>query len=215
MRDGVNQGKRRLNFLPKDEKFFEYFHQQSSILCQAATLLLSGLQGGYESMCQISKRMEVLERNGDDVTHRLFDRLRQTFITPFDPEDIQSLATALDNVLDTVEDAAFRIVAYRIDPIPEAAVELGGMIASCCRALDKALHALEAKRSVLEDCIEVNRLEEQADAVERTMLAKLFSSGTDAIALIKLKELYELLESATDRCEDVADVIQNIAVKNM
>lgn len=204
-----------MNFLPKDEKFFEYFHQQSTILCQASSLLLTGLQGGYESMCQICKRMEVLERNGDEVTHRLFDRLRQTFITPFDPEDIQSLATSMDNILDTIEDATFRIVAYRIDPIPEAAVKLGEMITSCCRALDKALQALEAKRSVMEDCIEVNRLEEEADAVERTMLANLFSSGTDAINLIKLKDLYELLESATDRCEDVADVIQHISVKNL
>jgi len=204
-----------MNLLPKDEKFFEFFHQQSSILCQAASLLLSGLQGGFPSMCEISKRMEVLERSGDDVTHRLFDRLRQTFITPFDPEDIQSLATSLDNVLDTIEDATFRIVAYRIDPIPEAAVELGRMIANCCTTLDKALHALEKKGSVMEACIEVNRLEEEADAVERAMLAKLFSTETDAIALIKLKELYELLESATDRCEDVADVIQNISVKNL
>jgi len=204
-----------MNLLPKDQKFFEFFHQQSSILCQAATLLLTGLQGGFQSMCEISKRMEVLERSGDDVTHRLFDRLRQTFITPFDPEDIQSLATSLDNVLDTIEDATFRIVAYRIDPIPEAAVELGRMIANCCITLDRALHALEKKASVMEACIEVNRLEEEADAVERAMLAKLFSTETDAIALIKLKELYELLESATDRCEDVADVIQNISVKNL
>ena len=166
-------------------------------------------------MCQIAKRMEALERSGDDVMHRLFARLRQTFITPFDPEDIQSLATAMDNVLDTVEDATFRIVAYRVDPIPPAAVELAQMISSCCRTLEKALHALEEKRSVVEDCIEVNRLEEQADAIQRTMLAELFSAGTDAITLIKLKDLYELLESATDRCEDVTDVIQNIAVKNL
>jgi predicted phosphate transport protein (TIGR00153 family) len=204
-----------LNFLPKDEKFFEYFHQQTAILCQASALLLSGLQGGYESMCQIAMRMEALERKGDDVMHRLFDRLRQTFITPFDPEDIQSLATALDNVLDTIEDATFRIVAYQIDPIPPPAVELGEMIASSCSALDKALHALEGKRSVIEDCIEVNRLEEEADAVERAMLANLFRSQIDAISVIKLKDLYELLESTTDRCEDVADVIQNIAVKNL
>jgi predicted phosphate transport protein (TIGR00153 family) len=204
-----------LNLLPKDEKFFEYFHQQSTILCEASTLLVSGLKGGYQSMCQISNQMAILERNGDEITHRLFERLRQTFITPFDPEDIQSLATSLDNVLDTVEDATFRIVAYQIDPIPPQAVELGQMIASCCRALDRALRAMEEKRSVMTDCIEVNRLEEQADAVERTMLASLFSSGTDAINLIKLKDLYELLESATDRCEDVADVIQNIAVKNL
>lgn len=204
-----------MNFLPKDEKFFEYFHQQSAVVSQASTLLVSGLQGGYQSMCGICKRMEALERSGDDITHRLFDRLRQTFITPFDPEDVQSLASALDNVLDTIEDATFRIVAYRIDPIPDAAVELGKMIAGCCSALGKALRALEEKRSVMEDCIEVNRLEEEADAVERTMLADLFRSGTDAINLIKLKDLYDLLESATDRCEDVADVIQNISVKNL
>jgi predicted phosphate transport protein (TIGR00153 family) len=204
-----------LNLLPRDEKFFEYFHQQSAILCQASSLLRSGLQGGYQSMCQIAKRMEAIERNGDEVTHRLFERLRQTFITPFDPEDIQSLATAMDDVLDSVEDATFRIVAYRIDPIPAPAVELGEMIANSCGALARALRALEEKRSVMEDCIEVNRLEEQADAVERTMLADLFSSGIDAVGLIKLKDLYELLESTTDRCEDVADVIQNIAVKNL
>jgi uncharacterized protein len=204
-----------LSLLPKDEKFFEFFHQQSVILCEAAHLLLTGLQGGYDGMSHVGKRMEALERGGDEVMHRLFDRLRQTFITPFDPEDIQSLATALDNVLDTMEDATFRIVAYRIDPIPPAAVELGRMISNSCGALDKALQALQKKQSVMDACIEVNRLEEEADAVERTMLANLFSSNTDPITLIKLKELYELLESTTDRCEDVADVIQNISVKNL
>jgi hypothetical protein len=203
-----------LNFLPKDEKFFEYFHQQSAILCQASSLLLSGLEGGYPGICQIAKRMEALERNGDEITHRLFERLRQTFITPFDPEDIQSLASALDDVVDTVEDATFRIVAYRIDPIPRPAVELARMIAGSCSAIGNALRALEEKRSVMEDCIEVNRLEDEADAVERTMLTELFNSGTDAVNLIKLKDLYEILETTTDRCEDVADVIQNIAVKN-
>ena len=204
-----------MSLLPKDEKFFEYFFQQSNILCQASHLLQTGLQGGYEGMCQVAKQMETLERAGDEVTHKLLGRLRQTFITPFDPEDIQSLASALDDVLDTMEDAVFRIVAYRIDPIPAAAMELGGMISNSCRALDKALRALQEKKPVMEACIEVNRLEEAADAVERAMLANLFSSGIDAITLIKLKELYELLESATDRCEDVADVIQNIAVKNL
>lgn len=204
-----------MNLLPKDEKFFDYFHQQAQILCQASQLLYSGLQGGYESMKQVAKRVEALERSGDEVTHKLFDRLRATFITPFDPEDIQLLATRLDDVLDALEDAAFRIVAYRINPIPDAAVELGKMIANSCGALDRALHALEAKKSVMEDSIEVNRLEDEADAVERTMLANLFRSNTDPISLIKLKDLYELLEAATDRCEDVADVIQNIAVKNL
>ncbi len=204
-----------MNLLPKDEKFFEYFHQQSAILCEAASLLLSGLRGGYAGMTQVSKRMEELERRGDEVVHTLFDRLRKTFITPFDPEDIQALSSTLDDVLDTMEDATFRIVAFRIDPIPGPAVELGEIIANSCRSLDKALGALEAKKSVMEDCIEVNRLEGQADIVERTELGNLFNSNTDPITLVKLKELYELLEAATDRCEDVADVLQNIAVKNL
>jgi uncharacterized protein len=204
-----------MNLLPKDEKFFEYFHQQSGILCQASQLVLTGLKGGYKGMCEIVKRMEALERSGDEVTHRLGDRLRQTFITPFDPEDIQALATSLDDVLDTLEDAVFRIVAYRVDPIPPAAVELGGIIADCCSSIDKALRALEQNKSVMEACIEVNRLEDQADAIERTMMTRLFQEEADALTVIKLKDMYDLLESTTDRCEDVADTIQNIAVKNL
>jgi predicted phosphate transport protein (TIGR00153 family) len=204
-----------LNLLPKDESFFEYFHQQSDILCQASRLLLSGLKGGYEGISQVAKRLEALERSGDEVTHKIFQRLSSTFITPFDPEDIQALATALDDVLDTMEDAAFRIVAYRIDPIPGPAFEIAEMIANSCNAIGRALRALHDKKSVMEACIEVNHLEDQADAIERTMLTALFSSNIDAITLIKLKDLYEMLESTTDRCEDVADVIQGVAVKNL
>jgi predicted phosphate transport protein (TIGR00153 family) len=204
-----------LNLLPKDERFFEYFHQQSDILCQASHLLLSGQKGGYEGVCQVVKRMEALERSGDEVAHKIFQHLSSTFITPFDPEDIQALTTALDDVLDAMEDAAFRIAAYRINPIPSAALELGEMIADSCSAIGRALRALHEKKSVMEACIEVNRLEDQADAVERTMLTTLFSSDIDALTLIKLKDLYEALESTTDRCEDVADVIQGVAVKNL
>ena len=166
-------------------------------------------------MTQVAKRMEALERSGDDVTHKIFDRLRATFITPFDPEDIQGLATSLDDVLDSIEDATFRIVAYRIDPIPGPVIELGDFISGSCRAIDRALHALREKRSVMEACIEVNRFEDQADAIERTMLINIFTPPIDAVNLIKLKDLYEALESTTDRCEDVADVIQSIAVKNL
>jgi predicted phosphate transport protein (TIGR00153 family) len=204
-----------VNFLPKDERFFDYFHQQSGVLCQAAHLLVGGLKEGFQSAAQAAKRIEALERSGDNITHQIFDRLRATFITPFDPEDIQSLATALDDVIDTIEDAAFRIVAYRIDPIPAAVIELAEMIANSCNAIDRALHALHDRESVMEPTIEVNRLEDEADAVERNMLIDLFSSGYDAVTIIKLKDLYEMLEQTTDRCEDVADVIQNIAVKNL
>jgi predicted phosphate transport protein (TIGR00153 family) len=204
-----------LNLLPRDEHFFQYFHQQSSIVCQASQLLVTGLRSGYQGMSQVAKRMESLERAGDEVTHKIFDRLRATFITPFDPEDIQALATALDDILDSIEDATFRIVAYRIDPIPGSAAELGDLISDSCQAINKALHALHDKKSVMDACIEVNRFEDQADAIERTMLIDIFGSNMDAVTLIKLKDLYETLEGTTDRCEDAADVIQSIAVKNL
>ena len=204
-----------MNFLPKDGMFFDLFAQHVSILCEASNLLKAGLRGGYQGISGVSKQMDTLERSGDEIIHQIFRRLQTTFITPFDPEDIQTLATSLDNVLDNIEDATFRTVAYRLDPIPEAAVRIGEMIDSSTQALARALKALRENKPVLEDCIEVNRLENEADAVERTLVAQLFSSNTDPITLIKQKEIIELLEHATDLCEDVADVIQNVAVKNV
>jgi hypothetical protein len=203
-----------MNLLPRDEKFFELFNQHVKVLCQSSQLLISGLRAGYQGMSDISKQMEALERNADELIHQIFQRLQSTFVTPFDPEDIQTLATSLDNVLDSIEDATFRIVAYRLDPIPPAAVELGRMIDDSCKALARALSALEHRKPVWEDCIEINRLENEADAVERTIVGKLFSSNLDPINLIKQKEVFEILEATTDFCEDVADVIQNVAVKN-
>lgn len=203
-----------MNLLPRDEKFFDLFHQHVRILCQSSQLLLSGLKSGYAGMCGISRQMEAFEHNGDEVIHEIFRRLQSTFITPFDPEDIQTLATSLDNVLDSIEDATFRIVAYRLDPIPEAAVQLGQMIDDSCRALARAMASLGDRKPVMDDCIEVNRLENEADAVERTQVGNLFGSNMDPLTLMKQKELFEVLEQTTDFCEDVADVLQNVAVKN-
>jgi predicted phosphate transport protein (TIGR00153 family) len=203
-----------MNLLPKDERFFDLLQQHMRILCQSSQMLIAALRGGYERVADMSKQMEALERNGDEVIHQIFRTLQATFITPFDPEDIQTLATTLDNVLDSIEDATFRIVAYRLDPIPEPAVQLGQMIDECCQALSRALDALRQRKPVWDDCIEVNRLENEADAIERTLVGKLFSSHIDPIALIKQKEVFEILENTTDLCEDVADVIQNVAVKN-
>ncbi len=203
-----------MNLLPRDEKFFDLFYQHVRILCQSSELLMTGLKSGYDGMCQISKQMEALERNGDEVIHEIFRRLQSSFITPFDPEDMQTLATTLDNVLDSIEDATFRIVAYRLDPIPDAAVRLGQMIDDSCKALARAMISLRDRKPVWDDCIEVNRLENEADAVERTLVGKLFSSAIDPLTLIKQKEVFEVLEQTTDLCEDVADVLQNVAVKN-
>lgn len=203
-----------MNLLPRDERFFDLFQQHMRVLCQGSQMLISGLRAGYDGMCQISKPLEALERSGDDIIHEIFRRLQATFITPFDPEDIQTLATSLDNVLDAIEDATFRIVAYRLDPIPDGAIQLGKMIDDSCQALARALGALRDREPVWDHCIEVNRLENEADAVERTLVGNLFSASIDPLSLIKQKEVFEVLEAATDMCEDVADVMQNVAVKN-
>jgi predicted phosphate transport protein (TIGR00153 family) len=203
-----------MNLLPKDPAFFDLLAEHMNTVCEASGLLRAGLVAGYQGVCERVKQMDALERAGDEVIHKIFHHLQKTFITPFDPEDIQRLATTLDTVLDYLEDVTFRIAAYRLDPIPAEAKRLGEMIDDSNHALSRALKALRENRSVLEDCIEVNRLENEADTVERSLVAKLFSSTMDPITLLKQKEIIELLEQTTDMCEDVADVIQNVAVKN-
>jgi predicted phosphate transport protein (TIGR00153 family) len=203
-----------VNLLPKNDQFFHLFERHGQILCRASKLLIGGLKEGYDGVCRIEKDITGLEQDGDKVVHDIFKHLRATFITPFDPEDIQSLATSLDDILDGIEDVTFRIAAYKLKPIPSAVIELAEKIFSCCTVLTRALEALHEKRPVIDFCIEVHRLENEADKLERNLLADLFRNEPDPIALIKKKDIFELLEDTTDRCEDVADVIQNVSVKN-
>jgi predicted phosphate transport protein (TIGR00153 family) len=203
-----------MNLLPKDENFFYLFERHAKILGRASKLLVSGLNDGYDGVCRIEEDMSMIEDEGDRVVHDIFAQLRSTFITPFDPEDIQSLATSLDDVLDGIEDVTFRIVAYRLKPIPAAVLLLAEKVSRCCSILAEALGALHKKKPVLNFCIEINRLENEADKLERNLIAELFRNEKDPIELIRKKEIYELLEATTDRCEDVADVIQNVSVKN-
>jgi hypothetical protein len=203
-----------MNLLPRDNEFLFLFERHGQILLRASKLFVSGIEDGFDGVQRIQADIGEIEAEGDKVVHSIFARLRSTFITPFDPEDIQSLATAMDNVLDHIDDVAFRIVAYRLKPLPSAVKVLAVMVSKCCSLLTDALGALSAGKPVLNYCIEINRLENEADKVERNLIAELFLSEKDAIELIRKKEIYELLEATTDRCEDVADVIQNVAVKN-
>lgn len=203
-----------MNLLPKQDNFFYLFERHAQILCRASKLFVSGLNDGYDGVCRIEEDISRIEDEGDHVVHDIFGRLRSTFITPFDPEDIQSLATTLDDVLDGIEDVTFRIVAYRLKPIPSAVVLLAEKVSRCCTILADALGALHKKKPVLNFCIEINRIENEVDKLERNLIAELFRNEKDPIELIRKKEIYELLEATTDRCEDVADVIQNVSVKH-
>lgn len=203
-----------MKLLPRDDRFFYLFERHGQILCRASKLLISGLSDGYDGVQRIENDIASIEEEGDKVVHDIFAHLRSTFITPFDPEDIQSLATKMDDVLDGIEDVTFRIVAYRLKPIPSAVTLLAEKVSRSCTVLTEALEALHRNKPVLSYCIEVNRIENEADKLERNLIAELFRNEKDPIELIRKKEIYELLEATTDRCEDVADVLQNVSVKN-
>jgi uncharacterized protein len=203
-----------MRFLPKEEKFFEQFNNQTRIIAEAAKTLSEGVSQGNSHLKLMGPRIEQLEQEGDEILHDVFTRLNQTFITPIDPEDIHSLCSHLDDVLDGIEDAAHRIVSYRIDPIPEPIIRICALLHECSGELTKAVAALEDLPRINEHCIGINRIEGLVDEVVRQAIADLFDNEKDAIQVIKLKEIYDYLEGTADACEDVADALQNVVVKN-
>jgi predicted phosphate transport protein (TIGR00153 family) len=203
-----------MRLLPREEKFYHLFHKQAEIISEAARLLLDGVTFGKARLASAATEISVLEHRGDEVIHEVFHRLNQTFITPIDPEDIHNISSALDNVLDGIEDTSHRLVSYRIDPVPPTMVTLAEIVGGCAKAMQAAVDALEKNGGTMEHCIEINRLENEADRIGRSAVVELFDSEKDPIHLIKLKEVYEFFEATVDSCEDVADVLQNVVVKN-
>jgi predicted phosphate transport protein (TIGR00153 family) len=203
-----------MRLLPRDEKFYHLFLKQVEFISEASRLLLDGVRAGHARLAVVATEICVLENRADEVIHEIFTRLNQTFITPIDPEDIHNLSAALDNVMDGVEDTAHRLVSYRINPIPPTMITLSEIVASCARSLKSAFEALEKNGTIMDHCIEINRLENEADLIGRSAVVDLFDTEKDPITLIKLKEVYEFFEATIDSCEDVADVLQNVVVKN-
>jgi predicted phosphate transport protein (TIGR00153 family) len=203
-----------MKLLPREVKFYHLFRKQVDLIGEAAGLLLDGMRMGSARLASAATDIAVLENRGDEVIHEIFTRLNQTFITPIDPEDIHNVSSALDDVIDGIEDTSHRLVSYRIEPIPEPMVTLAEVVASCARCLKNAIEALEKNGPIMAHCIEINRLENEADRVGRSAVVDLFDKEKDSIRLIKLKEVYDFFEATIDSCEDVADVLQNVVVKN-
>jgi uncharacterized protein len=203
-----------MRLLPREDKFFEYFQQQATFIFQAATLLVDGAAAGNPHLASTAHQIRAIEEQADTVIHEIYSNLNTTFITPLDPEDIHSLSSHLDDVIDGIEDSVHRMLAYRIEPIPGTIVELCRLVRDCGAAIQLAFEALSKGKPFMNHCIEVNRLEEAADQLVRAAVADLFQNEKDPILIIKLKEIYEFLEQTTDYCEDVADALQNVKVKN-
>ena len=149
-----------------------------------------------------------------DPAHEEHARMLEWYGSPFDPEDIHQISSGLDDVLDGIEDAAYAMVAYKLEPIPPPVLALCQIVYECSGALRLAFQALEKDDPILAHCIEINRLEDSADTILRTAISDLFAHETNPINLIKSKEVFEFLEATTDRCEDVADTLQAVVVKN-
>jgi len=204
-----------MRLIPRETKFFEMFEEIAGNLVVGAQALSELLHNyDYEQMPRAVERIGDIEHRGDDMTHRLLVKLNQTFITPFDREDIHMLASSLDDVLDFIFSASYRLLNYKItQPSPSAKV-LAGIILKQTEELQKAVSLLSKDSRLLVHCVEVNRLENEADQVSREAIGRLFDSSPDPITLIKLKELLEILEEASDKAEDVANVLETVVLKN-
>jgi len=203
-----------MRVLPKDEKFFLLFAQQTQCIADAAKLLTAAVISGTPLLGQYVAQVRDIEHKGDELTHQIMTRLNQTFLTPMDPEDIHRLASCLDDVLDMIDAALGRLMLFKLPVLPPAVNTLAEIIEASSRSLVKAVAAMATGDHVGDHLIEINQLENEADRVNRQALADLFDNVKDAIELIKLKEIYEMLESATDLCEDAANVIESVVVKN-
>lgn len=203
-----------MNLLPREEKFFAFFDRQAALIVEAAVELNSGVRGDEPRLQAAGVKIASLEQQADEVIHEAFVRLNSTFITPIDPEDIHTLASHLDDVIDGIEEASHRLIAYNVWPIPEPMKEVCALILECGYSLQRAFQALAKNNPLLDECIKINHIESQADQICRKAVAELFRSQPNPIELIKLKEVYEILEKTTDYAEDVADVLQEVVIKN-
>jgi predicted phosphate transport protein (TIGR00153 family) len=205
-----------MRLLPHDKTFFQFFEQQGSKTVEGCRALLALIENPADLEAQ-AERVTQIEHECDDITHAVVASLHKTFITPLDRNDIYRLITRMDDIMDLVEAAADRFSLYDVREMPADVGELARTLVSSAEHVLAAVSSLRDMKkpdAILQHCIEINRLENVADKILRSALARLFREEKDPIAVIKWKEIFEILESATDRCEDVANVIEGVVLEN-
>ena len=202
--------------LPTEGKFFELFTQHADLCVKGAKEMVA-LMTNFNDLEIRVHAIESIEKQADRVTHDTLEMLHKTFITPLDRDDIHQLITRMDDILDLLEDAAQTISLYDIKAITPEAKRLAELCLASTEKVKAAvdlLHNMDNSREILMICEEIDRLESDADHVMRAAMSKLFREEPDVRNLIKLKAIYEILETVTDRCEDVANIIEGIIVEN-
>ncbi len=204
-----------MRLFPKEIDFFEIFEKAASNLTKASSLLVS-LMENFSNIETRAKEMYEVEQDGDMLTHDIMKKLNRTFITPIDREDIHALASRMDDILDLIWGCVDRLVVFRITEPTKEALEIAQDLHRTTEVLEKTINELRGKNysHVQEHCIEINRLENKIDRTFRDALGRMFDDIKDPIQIIKWKEIYEHLEDASDRCEDVANVLEGIVLKN-
>ncbi|TET70302.1 MAG: DUF47 domain-containing protein [Candidatus Zixiibacteriota bacterium] len=205
---------KKISLTPKEVDFFKMLRESSANVLEGARALKELMENYTEVEAKV-KRIQEIEHEGDQITHRIFDKLNKTFITPIDSEDIYSLTSELDDVLDAIEGIASRFLNFKItEPTPEAK-DLVDIIYRAAEEINKALGNLRDLDHTLPFCVEINRLENEADDIVESLIGRMFEEEEDIRKLLKWKEIYSRMEVAADRCEDVANVIEAIVVKNL
>ncbi len=203
--------------LPHDEKFFSFFDESARVIVEAAQLMKQLPPNNMEVRTSVVKQIEELEHQGDTITHKIFAELNSTFVTPFDREDIQLLASSMDDVTDFINGSANRFMLYKINECPPEMAELIECLYKSVVELQHGISLLADLRRVddLRRIIQkVNEYENLADSIFGQAIANLFDNEKDPIYLIKLKEMFVALETATDKCEDVANIFETILIKH-
>lgn len=201
-----------MRLIPRDENFYELFREQAENIHKAAEKLVALLEDFRDVEKHVAE-IKFMEHKGDQLTHELMIKLNKTFITPIDREDIHSLGSALDDVLDLVDAAAGRMVTYKIKEVTPGARQLSRVILHGTELIVQAISQLGKPDNILEYCEQLAHLEEEADRIKGECIARLFENSSDPIEIIKWKEIYEVLEATTDKCEDVADVLEAVVLK--
>ena len=207
---------KRIRFMPTEEEFFLLFNEIAEMMVQSA-ICLRELMANYDEAEEKGRQLREMEKRVDRVTEEICRRLNESFVTPIDREDICELAAKMDDVLDYIEASADRMKLYGVDKPREEAAELADILVEQTKLIKQSVFALPGLRNidtVLDPCIKINELENQGDAVQRKALKRLFKEETRPLEIAKWQEIFDRLEIATDRCEDVANVLESIVVKN-
>jgi|SRR5580692_3423103 predicted phosphate transport protein (TIGR00153 family) len=199
--------------MPNEQDFFALFQKQAENIVSGAAALTRLLEH-YTGVPEQVQNIKAVEHAGDEITHQIFRKLNQTFITPFDREDIHQLGSTMDDVIDLIDAAASRFVLYRIQSIRPGTVDLSKVLTLATMELSSAIYSIQTPDKALYRVIEINRLENESDRLCRTLIAQLFDEEKDPVQIIKWKEIFEVIETAVDKCEDVSNVIESVILKN-